>query len=746
MNFSATSKPRIIFWTTVCLFLIMGVTGCQKESVRITGIGLLPAPQKFLLKKDVSLDPEKLKMIYLYQSAGDEDRFAASLLRDEIKQLFDYDLIVQLVQSYEDLSFPTIVLGIPSEDVGFADFCSSLPSLEKNNSQAYVLDIKKNLITISGGGSAGLFYGVQTLIQLMEDAKWKNAKIAGMTIQDWPELELRWVHYNYFFHLDRYEYIKESIQKLAKYKVNGIVFEFEDRFKYESHSFVAAPISLTPEQVKELTLFAHNYHIDIVPLVQGFGHAAYLLKHEELKHLREDPNIYQSFCPLKEETYEFIFDLFRETIEATPGVKYFHVGADEVRVMGKCPLCSKKKEEIGELGLHLVWLNKVQDFMKENERTLVYWDDMPLKQAGIYTPTHKDEFDSVTWAEGTGKLSNIMDKFPQDGVFMRWNYELGRYDGNIKMLDWYKQNNFNAMVATAVIGDWPLIPKYDEMPENIKSYVTLAAEKGVLGELCTAWGDDSGNHFEIYWLGFLASADYAWSSSSPATLDQYWEKYIRRFFGPNTDGLIPAFLNLSERVDFWNSALMTKGNKRRKGYQFISLPDLENKPAEGSWAKHFQPLMDKARQEKLKNAEAVETLDRNIVNVTGNAYNLEVFASMGRFMEAYCDLVLSIGEIADYCDKATEAGGKGQNEEMDHLNKMVTVVDLAWDAYYTSYEDLKKVWEVARYPKGEEGYMMDTQTNYLAGRTADLSYLILAEQQLDLPGYAKKLKELAEQY
>ena len=751
MHFLQTTKTGIFTHIIIFLLLLTVVVGCRKnEQNNINTVAeLLPAPQEIKFKEGVSINPEKFKTVYLYSGIDKDARFAANLLRDEIMQLFDYEVNVQVIESYEDLSLPSIILGISSEDLGFSEFSSGLPSPQVDNPESYVLDIKKDLITISGGGDAGLFYGVQTMIQLLEEAKWENEPLSGMIVKDWPELKLRWVHYNYFFHLDRYEYIKESIKKLAKYKVNGIVFEFEDKFNYQSHPFIVAPNSLSPEQVKELTLFAHDYHIDIVPLVQGFGHAGYLLKHDQLKHLREDPEVYQSFCPLKEETYEFIFDLFRETIEATPGVKYFHVGADEVRIMGKCPLCKKKEEEIGELGLHLTWLNKVQDFMKRHGRTLVYWDDMPLKQAGIYRPTYNEadeKFDSV-WADGMARLNNIVNKFPQDGVFMRWNYDLGRYKGNISMLEWYKENNLNTMIATAVIGDWPLIPKYDWMPANIKSYVSLGAEKGVLGELCTAWGDDSGNHFEIFWLGFLASAEYAWSSKSPATLDQYWEKYIRRFFGPNTDGIVPAFHNLSERVEFWNSALMKKGNKRRPYYQLISLPDLQNKPAEGSWAKHFQPLMESAQQEKLKNAQALETIERNMGKVTSNAYNLEVFASMGRFMEAFCDFVISIGEIAGYCDKAIDAREKGQKEEVvAHLNKIVTVADLAWNGYKGTYEDLKKIWEVSRYPKGGKGYMLNPQTNYLAGRTADLSYLILAEEQLDLPGYAKKLLQESRQY
>jgi hypothetical protein len=760
----------------IFLLLALILAGCRSGGSAKTGTsnpsdGLLPAPQKIELKMGVSINPKKIKTIYLYRGAGGDARFAANLLKEEINRLYGHLVKLEDILSYEELSGPAIVLGIPSEDQGFSGFCSGLPSPQKDNAEAYVLDIKKGLVTVSGSGKAGLFYGVQTLVQLMEDAKWGNEPLQGMLIQDWPDLELRWVHYNYFFHLDRYEYIKESIQKLARYKVNGIVFEFEDRFGYQSHPFVAAPNSLSPEQVKELTLFARNYHIDIVPLVQGFGHAAYLLKHEEIKHLREHPEVYQSFCPLKDETYEFIFDLFRETIEATPDVKYFHIGADEVRVMGKCPLCKEKVKKDGELGLHLTWLNKVNSFMEDHGRTIVSWDDMPLKQAGIYKLTNQEaseDFDS-TWAGGIARLDRIIDQFPQDGIFMRWNYGIARDKGNVKTLDWYGEKGFRSMVGTAVIGNWPLIPKYDWTPVNIKSFVTLGAEKGAMGALCTAWGDDGGNHFEIYWLGFLATAEYAWSSKSPATLEEYWEKYIRRFFGPHTEGLVTAFHNLSERVEFWNTALMEEGEKHRRGYghisisdpqgldlpeifghapyQLISLPDIQNTPQEGSWTAHFQPLMDSARVEKAKCVEALEILERNMGKVTDNAYNLEVFASMGRFMEAHCDFVLSIGEMAGYCDQSANALKENQKQKVDaNLNKMAAVAGPAWDKYMAGYEDLKEVWEVARLTKGEEGYMMDPQTKYMAGWTADLSYLIYAEKTLDFPGYAERLRKMAGRY
>jgi len=735
------------------LLLVVSMGSCQKEGSKKT-TGLLPAPQKIEFKEDISISTEKLKTICLVAEAGDKARFTADLLRDEISRLFNYSPELQYIHSYEDLSLPAVILGIPSDDPGFSDFCSGLPIPLEDNEESYVLDIKEDIIMISGGGEPGLFYGVQTLIQLMEEAQWENGSLQGMLIQDWPEMKHRMVHYNYFFHLDRYEYIKESIKKLAKYKVNGIVFEFEDQFQYQTHPVIAAPTAFTPGQVKELTLFAQKYHIDIIPLVQGFGHAAYILKHEEFKQLREDPEIYQSFCPLKEETYELIFDMFDETIEATPGVKYFHIGGDEVYVMGECPLCQEKKKEIGELGLYLTWLNRVNDFMEEHNRTIIFWDDMPLKKAGLYQSTYNEipdeEFDSL-WATGSARLDSVINLFPRDNVFMRWNYRLARDKGNISTLDWYKKHDFNRMIATAVIGNWPLIPDYDRMPENIWSFTTLGAEKDVPGVLCTAWGDDSGNHFEVYWMGFLATAEFAWSSGSPATVDRYWEKYIRRFFGPNTGGLVPAFHNLSGRVDFWNTALLKSGTKHRNHRSFqeklISLPDVQNSPEEGSWAEHFESLMKSAGEEKQLCRDAAETMEENIDRVTGNTYNLQVFASMGRFMEAHCDLVLSIGEIAEYCDKARNAHKEDQEEEVvSNLDKMATAAESAWNRYTANYRDLEKLWETARYPKGGEGYVLNTQTNYLAGQTADLSYLILAEEKLDLPGYAEKLRQMADRY
>ena len=81
----------------------------------------------------------------------------------------------------------------------------------------------------------------------------------------------------------------------------------------------------------------------------------------------------------------------------------------------------------------------------------------------------------------------------------------------------------------------------------------------------------------------------------------------------------------------------------------------------------------------------------------------------------------------------------GEEPVKEEYSEMTDRVEEAWNDYLSTYERLKKVWEIARYPKGGEGYMLNDQTHYMAGRTTDLSYLILAEQELDLVGHVRKL-------
>ncbi|HKJ30909.1 MAG TPA: family 20 glycosylhydrolase [Balneolales bacterium] len=738
----------------LCFLLLCTIESCQKgKETQKTTLHLLPAPQKIVQRNGISLNPENVKTIYLYSNANKNDRFAAEILKNKIHKLYHHDVNVQVVQSYKNLTRPAIVLGIPSAAQKFNTFCSglNLPNPKKNTKQSYVLGISKNLVTISGGGNSGLFYGVQTFNQLLEDAKWNNKSLHGMLIQDWPDIKMRAVHFDERHHLDRYSYMKKNIAKLAEYKVNAIFFEFADKFKYQKYPVIAAPNSFSPEQVKNLTEYAHKYHIDIIPLVEGLGHAGYILKHKQFDNLRAYSKSNWAFNPLKKGTYKLLFDLYHETMEATPGVKYFNVGGDEVRFTGKNKQLQEYKKKHGNMSLYLRWLNKVNAYIKSQGHTMIFWDDMPLKKAGLWRLTHqnnipKQKFDSL-WASGVSKLDSVIDEFPRNAIYTQWTYGPANR-GNVRIINWYKKHGFKEISATAAQRTRPLIPNYDLIPANVKSFVSLSARKHVMGEVCTAW-DDSGLNTETFWSGYLASADYGWSSQSPKTINEFWHKYIYRFFGPNTNGLDHAFHDLSKRVHFWDTGIMKKGRKylvTRQQDQLISLPSLQNTPKDGSWSAHFSKLMQSAQNEQTKCEQDIKVLEKNMSRVKKNKYNLEVFASMGRFMKADAAFVLSIGKIAKYCDQAQKAYKQGEKKKVfASLNTMAKIADSAINNYKASFDSLRNLWQETRYPKGGKGFLPNRFFHF-ASQREDLSYLIMPEEKLDLTGYAKKLRKEAMRY
>ena len=256
--------------------------------------------------------------------------------------------------------------------------------------------------------------------------------------------------------------------------------------------------------------------------MQGLGHATFILKHQEYAGLRELSWNTWAFCPLNEGTYQVLFDLYRDAIDATPGSKYLHIGGDEIGNIGLCPRCKPMADKEGMLSLSLYWLKRVCEFAKENGRIPVFWDDMPLKEGGVYESTWSDEVTSEeaakAWKEGTPKLDKLLEDFPKNCVYMRWNYSMARQPGNILALDWYQSRGLQAMIATATNAEGGMLFQPEERDKGIassgistiRSFIQLAAERNISGMLCTAW-DDKSPHMENYWRGFIASAEYSWS-------------------------------------------------------------------------------------------------------------------------------------------------------------------------------------------------------------------------------------------
>ena len=98
--------------------------------------------------------------------------------------------------------------------------------------EGYVLEVSSKGIAIRARSQAGLFYGCQTLEQLMEDSRQFSLEVPAMKITDYPAIAYRAVHLDTKHHLDRTEYYYRMIDKLARYKVNAVIWELEDKLRY----------------------------------------------------------------------------------------------------------------------------------------------------------------------------------------------------------------------------------------------------------------------------------------------------------------------------------------------------------------------------------------------------------------------------------------------------------------------------------------------------------------------------------
>ena len=199
--------------------------------------------------------------------------------------------------------------------------------------QAYKLDLASSGIRITANAPAGLFYGVETLVQLVKRAEGK-LWLPGATITDWPDLEQRNIYWDDNHHLERMDVLKRALREAAFYKINGFVIKLNGHFEYKSAPAVVDPYALSPEQLQELTNYGLKYHVQLIPYLDGPAHLAFILKHSEYAKLREFPDSNYELCTTNPDSYKLLEGMYQDLMDANKGVKYFMLSTDEAYYVG----------------------------------------------------------------------------------------------------------------------------------------------------------------------------------------------------------------------------------------------------------------------------------------------------------------------------------------------------------------------------------------------------------------------------
>ncbi len=710
---------KLIFLFLLCLIGITASSNELRNQQLPAPFVILPQPQNVILINSPGLEPDALQHLIL---KGETCRPVMGALLSQLT-----------VGEASGKGTLTLIL-----DSSF----SLLPSDE-----GYIMTIDNGRVEVKSSGEAGLFYGCQSLEQLLEDARDFNKPVPACKITDYPIMAYRAVHFDLKHHLDHMNYYYESIDRLSRYKINAVVIEFEDKLRYRRQPLIGAPQSVSIQEMAALTRYARARHIEITPLVQGLGHATFILKHVEYAGLRELPWNTWAFCPLNEGTYQVIFDMYRDAIEATPGSKYLHIGGDEIGNIGLCPRCKPMADKDGMLSLSLYWLKRVCLFARENGRIPIFWDDMPLKHAGVYESTWSDDITKEAaakeWEEGTPKLDSLLTDFPKNCVYMRWNYSMARQPGNILALDWYKSRGLNAMVATATNSEGGMMFQPEERDKGlassgiitIRSFLKLAAEKNIHGMLCTAW-DDKSPHMENYWRGFIAAAEYSWSPDG-RSLDEFDDAWLRKEFGLSFPGWMSFNNKLRRGSVFWYEALFRKGSQLdednvlqslkqvehwlppvegREKIQFdytSKLIDLPDRISPGYWSNKYKSLLDRAMAEKNSFKELSGELSYLYGKSIRNRYYWTLSTSIFNLQSTIPDLLLAL--------KESDTDNKVQKE------KGLKDVRVAIDGFHRAWNDLQRVYGETRFISYPADYVPDRYF-HLASQREDLTWMIQPEE------------------
>jgi len=683
----------------VTLLITVFLIGCSNKIKNLDGFKLLPSVQELEYNNDLSnLNFENIK-------------FAHSDNNTELPIRFDFTNHIENNKQIES----TI------------DY-----SIESNlnlNEEGYILNIFKNKISIIAKDEVGLFYAFITLDQLLEDSKDKNANLPMVSIKDYPLLKFRPIHLDVKHHMEKKSYYFNLIDHLAKQKINGIIVEFEDKLKYELRPEIGAPDAPSIDWWIEISEYANKRNIMINPLVQGLGHASFILKHEKNKHLRDVPDSDWAFNPLNSQTYDLQFDLYLDAIKATPYGKYLHVGGDEVHLL--------KREGKSELELNLIWLNKVCQFAEKHNRIPIFWDDMPLKHAGVYRPMFNSEISmekvDEIWEKNELNLMQFIEKFPKNAVYMRWNYQKSDTYGNQKAMDWYMNNGLNVMGATAGQTRWTLMPQNQSNISQIKSFAISSIEKNLEGLLLTLWDDDS-PHFELYKRGIAAFSQYSWSGNK-TTIEEFKTIYRHRTYGPDFSNNEFAFIDKLEKpVSLWLNMLLEEKVRRAAISKeenpletfIIDLPDLENK---GMWSKKYFNKIKNAKASLLISKEVEETIDKLMENDPKNKYTLEVYKQVNELVKFSSNIIITLEKL-------------DLSSEIDYEKTAFNEIRNFEDKFNSLRINFEEVYSKTRILNKPENYILDQDHhNHPANQTINFDWQFLSEKY-----FLKKIKNYISQY
>ncbi|HCA79114.1 MAG TPA: beta-N-acetylhexosaminidase [Bacteroidetes bacterium] len=419
--------------------------------------------------------------------------------------------------------------------------------------EGYRLSVSKKAVVIEAGKPAGVFYGVQTLLQLLPPDVEKSAVTAGPTwsipcvrIEDKPRFPWRGMHLDVGRHFFSKDSVKRYIDMMASYKMNTFHWHLtEDQGwrieikKYPRLTSVSAwrresngdgiPHGgfYSRDEVREVVQYAKDRFITVVPEIEMPGHSqAALAGYPELScsggpfKVGTDWGVINDvFCAGNEKTFKFLEDVIDEVTGLFPGA-FLHIGGDE------CPKlrwsnCKRCQDRIAGLGLknedelQSYFIKRIEGMLNARGKRLVGWDE--ILEGGL-----APNATVMSWRGIKGGIEAA--KSGHDVVMTPTSY---------CYFDYYQ----GAVGEPAAMGGFlPIDSVYAYEP--VPDVLTAEEAHHILGAQGNVWTE---------WIPDYRHAEYMATTRMMALSEVVWSAKSRRNFEDFLRRIIPHYQRLSNR-------------------------------------------------------------------------------------------------------------------------------------------------------------------------------------------------------
>ncbi|GAB2815838.1 beta-N-acetylhexosaminidase [Ferruginibacter profundus] len=402
-----------------------------------------------------------------------------------------------------------------------------------DNNDEYSLTITQNkqgsLIQISGSSEKGIFYGIQTLLQLLPSSK-NKLTVPQLTINDEPRFKYRGMHLDVARHFFPVSFVKKYIDYLAAYKYNTFHWHLTDdqgwrieikkyplltqvggcraqtligRYGSDKYDGTKYCGYYTQEQIKEIVKYAADHYITVIPEIEMPGHGMAALASYPYLGCTKGPYktfetwgvIEDVFCAGNDSTFTFLQNVLDEVVQLFPS-KYIHIGGDECpkERWKVCPLCQKRIKDNqlkDEHALQSYFINRIEKYLNSKGKNIIGWDE--ILEGGL-----APNATVMSWRGEEGGIEAA-----------KQNHDVIMTPGSHCYIDHSQSKNEDSIT---IGGYLPLEKVYSYEP--IPAVLNAAQAKHILGAQANLWTEYIGNTSKVEYMIFprmIALSEVLWS-------------------------------------------------------------------------------------------------------------------------------------------------------------------------------------------------------------------------------------------